>query len=382
MIKASKPQYDPQLTEIIIQLEYLRDHTTVSSTSQQVFIQLKHLLHITEALSSAHIEGNRTTLAAFVGKCITNEQDEDMKEIMNLIEALNFIDKHINNIQIDRDFILELHKIVVNGLTREGDDRVGAFRNKDVAIAGSQHTPPSHYDVNDLIRGLLEDINKNVDRYDELIKIALVHHRFVWIHPFSNGNGRTVRLLTYAMLCKKGYIEPNILRLFSPTAIFAGNRNKYYDMLQLADSGTDKGLLTWCEYFLGSIKDEIEKTLRLSDDKFVNNKILLPAINRLNSAGVLTVLEKNIMERAVRKGTIKASDITDLWDKDVALNTISSQIHKMCKVGYLTALKKSNREYSLNFINNHLTRLVLEQMDKEDLLPIRVDDLIGKEKAK
>lgn len=111
-------------------------------------------------------------------------------------------------------------------------------------------------------------------------------------------------------------------------------------MLQLADSGTDKGLLTWCEYFLGSIKDEIEKTLRLSDDKFVNNKILLPAINRLNSAGVLTVLEKNIMERAVRKSTIKASDITDLWNKDVALNTIFSQIHKMCKAGYLTALKK------------------------------------------
>ncbi len=119
-------------------------------------------------------------------KCITNEQDEDMKEIMNLIEALNFIDKHINNVQIDRNFILELHKIVINGLTREGDNRVGAFRNKNVTIAGSQHTPPSHYNVNDLMRELLEDINKNVDRYDELVKIALIHHRFVWIHPFSN----------------------------------------------------------------------------------------------------------------------------------------------------------------------------------------------------
>ncbi len=382
MIRTPRPQYGPKLTSIINRLEYLRNHTTVSSTSRQVFIQLKHLLHITEALSSARIEGNHTTLAAFVEKCITNEQDEDMNEIMNLIEALNFIDKYINEIQIDRDFILELHKIVVNGLTREGDNRIGAFRNKNVTIAGSQHTPPSHCDVNDLMRELLENINRNVDRYDELVKIALIHHRFVWIHPFSNGNGRTVRLLTYAMLCKEGYIEPNIFRLFNPTAIFAGNRSKYYDMLQLADNDTDEGLLAWCEYFLNGIKDEIEKTLRLSDSKFVNNKILLPAINRLNSAGILTTLEKNIMKRAVRKGVIKTSDITDLWDKDVALSTTSNQIRKMCKAGYLTALKKGGCEYSLNFINNRLTRLVLEQMDKEGLLPIRVDDLIGKEKAK
>lgn len=378
MIRIPQPEYSSKLTDIIIQLEYLRGYATSKNINQQTFAQFKTIFHIIEALSSARIEGNHTTLAAFVEKCITNEQDEDMKEIMNLIEALNFIDKNINEIQIDRNFILELHKIVVNGLIREGDNRVGAFRNKDITIAGSQHTPPSHYDVNDLMRGLFEDINKNVDRYDELIKIALMHHRFVWIHPFSNGNGRTARLLTYAMLCKESYIEPNIFRLFNPTAIFAGNRNKYYDMLQLADNDTGEGLLAWCKYFLDGIKDEIEKTLRLSDDRFVNNKILLPAINRLSSAGILTTLEKNIMKRAVRKGVIKASDITDLWDKDVALNTISSQIHKMCKAGYLTALKKGNREYSLNFINNRLTRLVLEQMDKEDLLPIRVDDLIEK----
>ena len=49
MIRTPRPQYGPKLTSIINRLEYLRNHTTVSSTSRQVFIQLKHLLHITEA---------------------------------------------------------------------------------------------------------------------------------------------------------------------------------------------------------------------------------------------------------------------------------------------------------------------------------------------
>ncbi len=376
MIKTPEPQYNSKLTDVIIQLEHLRGRTVFGSTSRQVFIQLKSLFHIIEALSSARIEGNHTTLAGFVEKRASGDsEDESMKEIINLMKALDFIDEHIADTQVDRNFLLELHRIVVEGLIREGDNRTGGFRDIDVVIANSHHTPPSHYDVADLMRELIEYIDGDTNSRDELLKIALAHHRFVWIHPFGNGNGRTVRLLTYAMLCKKGYIEPNALRLFNPTAVFAGDRNKYYDMLGHADIGTDDGLLTWSEYFLSGIKDETEKTLRLADDSFVNNKLLLPAISRLNAAGMLTSLESNILERAVRKTTIKAADISNLWGKEVSSGAIANQIRKMREAGYLVAIKEGGREYSINFIDNRLTRLVLDQMEAEQLLPIRVDDL-------
>ncbi|MEI6054092.1 MAG: Fic family protein [Candidatus Saccharibacteria bacterium] len=376
MIKTPEPNYNSKLTDIIIQLEHLRGRSVSSTTSQQTFVQLKNLFHIIEALSSARIEGNHTTLAGFVEKRAAGEQaDESMKEIVNLMKALDFIDEHIASTPINHDFLLELHKIVVDDLTREGDDRVGGFRNKDVLIANSQHTPPSHYDVIDLMRELIDYINDSTSSRDELLKIALAHHRFVWIHPFGNGNGRTVRLLTYAMLCKKGYIESNALRLFNPTSVFAGDRHKYYEMLELADKGTDEGLLVWSEYFLSGMKDETEKTLRLADNSFVNNKLLLPAISRLSSAGVLTKLEAGILERAVRKMTIKAADIADLWDKDVTSSAIANQIKRMRDAGYLVAVKEGGREYSIKFIDNKLTRLVLDQMEVEKLLPIRVDNL-------
>jgi Fic family protein len=65
-------------------------------------------------------------------------------------------------------------------------------------------------------------------KYD-LIKIALAHHRFAWIHPFHNGNGRVVRLFTYALLIERGF---NVRqgRVLNPSAVFCMNRDRYYDI--------------------------------------------------------------------------------------------------------------------------------------------------------
>mgnify|MGYP001163037480 CR=1 FL=1 len=73
--------------------------------------------------------------------------------------------------------------------------------------------------------------------------------------------------------------------------------------------------------------------------------------------------------------TIKAADIADLWDKEVTSGAIANQIKRMREAGYLVAVREGGREYSINFIDNELTRLVLDQMESEGLLPIRVDDL-------
>ena len=53
-----------------------------------------------------------------------------------------------------------------------------------------------------MMQELIDFVNKeDTPKYD-LLKIAIAHHRFVWIHPFENGNGRVVRLFTYALLLK------------------------------------------------------------------------------------------------------------------------------------------------------------------------------------
>ena len=67
------------------------------------------------------------------------------------------------------------------------------------------HIPCDFQQVDNYMRELIEFIEDPTDHKYDLIKVALAHHRFVWIHPFDNGNGRTVRLFTYAMLIKAGF---------------------------------------------------------------------------------------------------------------------------------------------------------------------------------
>ncbi|MFM9709712.1 Fic family protein, partial [Streptomyces galilaeus] len=56
---------------------------------------------------------------------------------------------------------------------------------------------------------------------------AWFHHRFVWIHPFFDGNGRTVRLLMNLLLMRAGY---------PPAIILKNDRKKYYDALNAANN--------------------------------------------------------------------------------------------------------------------------------------------------
>lgn len=102
----------------------------------------------------------------------------------------------------------------------------------------------------------------------------------VAIHPFDNGNGRTARLLTYAMLIKYGFLKHK-KTLLNPSAIFCMDRHKYYDMLSEADHGN---IEQWCEYVAHGILDEVNRMFKLLDkDYVVKNVIVLHLFGSSNS---------------------------------------------------------------------------------------------------
>ncbi len=261
-IKIVEPQFGSALTDLIIDLDHLRKKELGGTTSPDIFFQLKEIFHFLESLESARIEGNRTTVAELVERKIqdSGKVDEQLLEINNVEGAINFIDKNVGASPINRIFISELHNLVVNRLSpaKEGDISPGQYRQINVNIAKSSHTPPDYTQVPSYMEDLVEFINReDFPKYD-LLKTALVHHRFLWIHPFRNGNGRTVRLLTYAMLVKQGF-HVNLGRILNPTAVFCNDRQKYYEFLSRADSGNDADLLAWCEYVLEGLKKRTHK---------------------------------------------------------------------------------------------------------------------------
>lgn len=198
-------------------------------------------------------------------------------------ETLSFVEETARDVPINAAYIRELHKRSVAGLRihEEGDPHPGEFRLGEVAISGSSHQPPRAGDVPALIEEMVSVLNAPLPPRYDLLKMALSHHRFVWIHPFTNGNGRTARLFTYALLAKYGFSLENS-QIVNPASVFCASRRQYCTRLSLADKALaqnqSQGLLDWCQYVLENFQKEIEKVESLTDWSFFSRKILLPAI--------------------------------------------------------------------------------------------------------
>lgn len=128
---------------------------------------------------------------------------------------------------------------------------------------------------------LVDFINQQTLPQNQLLQTAIAHHRFVWIHPATNGNGRVARLLTYAMLIKQGFTSVSGYRALNPTIVFGADRNLYYEKLSEADNLNDQGIIQWCLYVLQGVERDIEHIIHLSDESKVLNDIYAPALNVL-----------------------------------------------------------------------------------------------------
>ena len=325
-----------------------------------------------ESIGSARIEWNRTTIAAYIESKITPPANpsEEIQEIANIEKALEFIETNIGDYPLSRIFISEIHKIVVAELTREGSSAPGNYRSGNVSITGSPHTPPDYTQVEVLMDELFKFAeNKDSEKYD-LLKIAISHHRFAWVHPFDNGNGRTVRMFTYAMLMKYGFNVHIGQRLINPTAVFCNDRDKYYEALAYADSWSDEGILAWCEYVLSGLSEEIEKLDKLLDYGFLRDKILLPAIANTHEYKQITDRERLILDLVAKKMIIEAKDVKVLFP-DLHETNISRYIRDLREKKLLVPEGWENsRKYLIGFWNSALLRGIIYVLRKEGFITL------------
>lgn len=373
-LKIVVPTFESPLMDLIIELDYLRRKQIYGTTPPFVFFQLKSIFHMLESLASARIEGNVTTVAKYVETKIGKEpaKENALKEIENMEKCLGFIDEHIEDSEINRSFVSELHKRVVTDLPLppegEGDAAPGSYRAHNVSIKNSKHIPPDPTSIAPYMDSLFEFIRTGDEPKYDLLKIAIAHHRFVWIHPFGNGNGRTVRLFTYAMLVKYGF-SVNEYRIVNPAAVFCSQRSEYYDNLALADTGVDTNMLHWCEFVLRGLKNEIEKIDHLLEYDFLKRKILLPAIDYALDRKFVTDLESKVLKRTIEKQIIQASDLSDIV-RSRHMSERSRLIRRLKEKKMLESMPNSPRRYSIHFYNNYLLRAIIQMLNKEGFVPM------------
>jgi Fic family protein len=364
------------LVDVLTELEHLRRLQLRGSTPAPLFFQLKHIFHMLESLGSARIEGNHTTLADYVESKLdgTSEHADHLREMENIELAMAFVEKSIEKgTNLTEHFIRELHAMTVDNLEREGDRTPGAYRAGSVRISQSEHLPPDAIQVPSYMQELVAFINQpHPPKYD-LIKVALAHHRFGWVHPFGNGNGRVVRLLTYALLIKYGFNVQAGGRVLNPTAVFCNDRDKYYSMLALADSGSPEGQEAWCTYVLTGILDELKKVDQLTDFTYLRNKILTPALAYAKQRGLITAQEESILHIAAKMGVAKAGDLAGAMPNLTAPQR-TYQIKKLVERKMLQPVSDGARQYTFGFSNNYLMRGVIRALSAEGFIPATLNE--------
>jgi Fic family protein len=166
-------------------------------------------------------------------------------ETHNHDKAIDYLFSIINDDYKLRSIdILSLHGLVLRSIE---EDFAGRIRNGGVRITGANFSPPNANKVSDLLDELIDFVNTNPQQLNDIELATVFHHKLVWIHPFFDGNGRTVRLAMNLLLMRSG---------FPPAIILKNDRIKYYKALNQANGGNYQKLtLLMCQ--------SLERTLNI-----------------------------------------------------------------------------------------------------------------------
>ena len=364
-----EPNFSDPIVEMIVKLETLRGTEVKPEVNKILFNQLKQIFHTVESLCSARIEGNRTTISNYVqNKPNKDVKIQSMEEISNIERAMFFIDECFRqspNMPINNVFILELHKIISEVLSpsKEGSNTPGCYRTTNVEIRNSEHTPPMNIQVPEYMDELISFINAPDTLQKILLKVAIAHHRFVWIHPFDNGNGRMSRILTYAMLKQAKFDK---ISLLNPAAVFCIKRSEYFDKLTRADNGDKEGLLDWCRFVLSGLLNELTKLRKLLDGNYFRNAILKPAVANTHHFSIITEEEVKILNLSIEKADnfIVARDVGELFPSKNA-RQITYLINKMVESGLLCKENDHSRKYLINLMHHGLLMSIIGKLSDE-----------------
>jgi len=223
--------------------------------------------------ASTSIEGNPLPLTDVKRLLKTRKESirDTEREVLNYNNALQKLYKSVTQgkFTLSIKTIESVQSQVVDGLM-ENPSHCGALRQDPVIIRNPRKVdevvfiPPDAKDLRQLTKELTEFVNNNIGKIDPVILAGIFHRQHVIIHPFIDGNGRTTRLLTTAILGKSGldlfeifsfenYYNYNITRYFKAV----GLEGDYYDLQEEIDFSA------WLEYFADGILDELRRIVKL-----------------------------------------------------------------------------------------------------------------------
>jgi Fic family protein len=263
----------------------LDEHRPLSAS---LVARLRDEMMIEYTYDSNAIEGStltlrETRLVIEEGITIGGKSIKEHLAAMNHPEAISFIEELVNGEEeIDERAVLRTHSLVLHGI----EEDAGRYRSSGVRIAGATFSPPHSSEVRTRTRELLRWLRENPDELTPIELAAVFHHRFVQIHPFMEGNGRTARLLMNGILMRYGY--PFIVNITNR------ERGKYLRSLSEADMGNVSALVN---FIARSVERALDIYLHALEE---------PELLSLAEASELSPYSHEYLSLLARKGIIGA----------------------------------------------------------------------------
>ena len=359
-----------ELTEALSQLPIFENVNStkkqldgIRPLSQEVEGRVMQKLRLDWNYNSNAIEGNKLTYGethTFImyGLTAKGKPLKDHLDIKGHDEAIKFLSEIIPEVDDLREVdIRNLHKMILvepyksAAQTADGQAvtktiRIGEYKqqsNHVITLTGETHYYATPEEVPILMRELVDWYNearKNPNIHPSVLA-AFVHHRFVNIHPFDDGNGRLARILMNLILMKNGY-PPAIIKL--------KERTDYYAALNQAD------------------KNEYQAITELIAETVLASMNLYLKAARGESIEDVSDLDKEI---ALFKGSFeKTYKILDKQTVMDIFNNVFLSITKIAELrfGQFNDLFLTNKTYYNYYVNeykNHQTvQFQIEKLDK------------------
>lgn len=218
----------------VLKVEATRQKLTAKQLASNRALLDKITLNLTYHTNT--IEGSTMTIGdvkevLFDHKTLSNRTQIEQREAINHQVAMNYLLDELTGakkLQWTPDLICHIHLRLMSGII----SNAGMWRNHSVRIAGV-HVPLANYiKIPELVEELCHQLNKESSH--PISFMARTHADFEQIHPFSDGNGRTGRLIMFALALQHGIVPPVVTK---------ERRNAYYKYLEMAQTKGQFGLL-------------------------------------------------------------------------------------------------------------------------------------------
>lgn len=339
----SKKLLEPNIVKLITLIhEYKGKQTLYIESKKDILTSLLNIAKIQSSEYSNKIEGIQTTDERI--KKIINEKVEpknrNEEEIAGYRDVLELIHENYENISINPNIILQLHK---NLYKYSPSSSSGKYKSTDNIIEENvdgqrkiRFKPVSAFEIPTALELLCESYNKEIlnENIDPLILIPIFILDFLSIHPFLDGNGRMSRLLTLLLLYKNGYI---VGKYISIEKLVENSKESYYETLKKSSIDwheNKNNYVFFVEYYLGII-------LRAYKD--FSNRVEYVTNKKLSvKERVRIIIEKNIAQ-------ITKKEISEMCP-DISSGSIERALNELLNDGVI--LKISGGRFTSYIINS------------------------------